>query len=54
MAVVADSPLPRRIRARLRDLWARRWIRRSVIVAGALGALLLLGMVYAYAAISLP
>ena len=54
MVVAADLPLHQRLRERLRGLWRRRWFRRSVLVTGLLGALMVVGMVFAYSAISLP
>jgi penicillin-binding protein 1A len=54
VAVAAHPPRLRRIRARLRTLWKRRWFRRTVVVTGILGALAVAGIVFAYLAVSLP
>ena len=39
---------------RLRAAWSRPWVKRSVLVAGVLGALGVLLLVFAYVAVSLP
>jgi penicillin-binding protein 1A len=54
VAVAAGQPRFARLRARLRDLWSRRWFRRSVLVTGILGALFFLLLFWAYSAVSLP
>jgi penicillin-binding protein 1A len=38
----------------MRDLWARRWFRRSTVVVGAMFLLVVVGMWWAYSAVSLP
>lgn len=55
MVASAKPPNPLlRFRGTLRALWGRRWFKRSVIVAGSLGAFLVLAIVFLYLSVSLP